>query len=106
MSVEQLKEFSKKVVEEESLKAEVKAIGLEDVDGLAELARKNGYQVEATDFQTLASEVGSNEELSDDDLEQVSGGIVTALAAAVVGAAAGVVSAGSAVASTTTGSGW
>ncbi|MER2492638.1 Nif11-like leader peptide family RiPP precursor [Catenovulum sediminis] len=106
MSVENLKEFSKNVVEDETLKKKVKAIGLEDVEGLAELARQNGYQVEAIDFQTLAAEVGTNEELSDDDLEQVSGGIVTALAAAVAGAAVGVGTAATAVTSTTSGSGW
>ena len=107
MSVEALKEFGKKVVEDEGLKAKAKEVGMENVEGMAKLAQDNGFDVTAEDFQAAANQAQSSGELSEDDLEKVAGGFVTAsLAVAAVGAAAGAASAGAAVAGTTAGGGW
>ena len=107
MSVEDLKKYSQMCVQDDALKAKAKDIGLENIDGQIEQAKTLGLNFSMEDLDTLAKEVGAGEaELSDDDLESVAGGFVTALAAAVVGASAGVVSAGAAVASTTSGGGW
>ena len=106
MSVEALKAYGKKCIEDEELRKKAKAVGVENIPGQVELAKSHGFDFTPEDLQSLAKEVGVEGELSEDELESVAGGFVTALAAAVVGASAGVVSAGAAVASTTAGSGW
>lgn len=102
MSVESLKAFAKKVVEDEELKKKAKAVGMENADGLVALAKENGFDVSKQDFEEVSKEAQSSGELNEDDLEQVAGGVV----AAGVAAAAGVVAAGAAVTQTTTSSGW
>ena len=106
MSVESLKKFSGIVAADVEMTKKVKEIGLEDVAGLCEYAQSQGHDVTPDDFTKLAAEVGGSDELSDDELDQVAGGFVTALAAAVAGAAVGVATAVTGVTSTTSGSGW
>ncbi|MBL4701099.1 MAG: class IIb bacteriocin, lactobin A/cerein 7B family [Phycisphaeraceae bacterium] len=107
MSVEDLKAYGKLCTANKEVMAAAKEAGLDNIDGQIEVASKNGLTFTQADLDALSKEVGAgSSELSEDDLENVAGGFVTALAAAVVGAAAGVVSAGSAVTSTTQGSGW
>lgn len=100
MSVESLKAFSKKVVEDEELKKKAKEVGMENVDGLVALAKENGFDVSKQDFEEAAKEAQSSGELNEDDLEQVAGGAVT------VGAAVAGVTAGTAVTQTTQAGGW
>jgi predicted ribosomally synthesized peptide with nif11-like leader len=106
MSVEDLKKYGKMCAEDDKLRAEAKKIGIDNIDGQIAHAKSLGLDFSAEDLQALSKEMGGEGELSEEDLEAVSGGFVTALAAAVVGAAAGVVGAGAAVTSTTGGSGW
>ena len=107
MSVEDLKKYSQMCVQDDALKVKAKDIGLENIDGQIEQAKTLGLNFTKEDLEVLAKEVGAGEaELSDDDLESVAGGFVTALAAAVVGAAVGVGTAATSVTSTTAGGGW
>jgi len=100
MSLEELKSFSKKVVEDAELKKKAKEVGMENVDGLIALAKENGFNVSKEDFEKAAKEAQSSGELNEEDLEQVAGGAVTA------GAVAGGVAAGAAVTQTTQSGGW
>lgn len=107
MSVEDLKAYGKLCTENEAVMASAKEAGLEDIDGQIAIAAQNGLTFTQADLEALGKEVGSgNAELSEDDLENVAGGFVTALAAAVAGAAVGVATASTAVTSSTSGSGW
>jgi len=117
MSLDALKDFGKKVMEDADLKAKAKKVGLENVDGIIALAKENGFDISKEDFVAAAKEVQSSGELSEEDLEKISGGLVTAMAVVVVGlvsvvgvavgAAAGVGAvAGASVTSTTQGGGW
>ena len=54
----------------------------------------------------LSDSIGESSELSENDLDSVAGGTVSATAASVVGAAVGVGAAVTGVTSTTSGSGW
>ena len=74
MSVQDLKAFGKKAMEDEALKAKAKAIGLENIDGVIALAKETGFEITKDDFKELAKEVEGSTELSDDDLKAVAGG--------------------------------
>ena len=100
MSVDAVKAFGQKVVEDEELKKKAKEIGMDNLDGIVALAKENGFDVSKEDFEAAAKEMQSSGELNEDDLEQVAGGVVT------VGAAAAVVGAGAAVTQTTQSGGW
>lgn len=101
MSIEALKDYSKRVMEDPEVKVEAKKLGLGDLAGQIDYAKGLGYSFSMEDIQELAKEVAPAEgELSEEELESVAGGFV------FVGVAAAVVSAGTGVTSTTTGSGW
>lgn len=106
MSVEELKAFGKKVVEDEKLKKKAKEIGMEDVEGIITLAKENGFDVSKEDMEAAAEEMKSTGELNEDDLEQVAGGFVTSTALAVGTAAVAVGTAATSVTSTTSSGGW
>ena len=106
MSLDALKDFGKKVMEDADLKAKAKKVGIENVDGIIDLARENGFDISKEDFEAAAKEAQSSDELNEDDLEKIAGGFVTSTAAAVVAAASAVVSASTAVTSTTHSGGW
>ena len=93
MSAESLKAFFAKVHSDPALTAKAKEIGTSDFKATEAFAKELGFEITDEDLTNYAKETQA---LSDDDLDNVSGGIVTA---AVVGAAA-------AVTSTTQGSGW
>ena len=101
MSIEALKDYSKRVMEDPEVKVEAKKLGLGDLAGQIDYAKGLGYSFSMEDIQELAKEVAPAEgELSEEDLESVAGGFIT------VSAAAAVVGAGATVASSTSGSGW
>jgi predicted ribosomally synthesized peptide with nif11-like leader len=106
MSVENLKEYARRCAADPVLREKAKAIGASNVDEQIVHATALGLPWTRIDLDAFRKEMEAEGELSEEDLEQVAGGLVTSTAAAVVGAAAGVVSAGAAVASTTSGSGW
>lgn len=99
MSVANLKAFGQKVVEDKELNKKAKEIGLNNIEGMIELAKENGYDICVEDFLKVAKDLESADELSDEDLEKVSGGTSVVAAAACVTAAA-------AVTSCCAGSGW
>lgn len=103
MSVEDLKKYAKACSEDPTLRDEAKKIGIENIQQQMEHAKKHGYHWNENDVQEFAKEMQADGELSEDDLEDIAGGVVTTSAAVVsavagvVGAGAGVVSAGTAV---------
>ena len=102
MSVDALKAFSKKCVENEDMKKRCKEIGLTDIDGLVAYGKEQGFDFSEKDFAALGKEAEASGELSVADLEHVAGGFVTgtAVTLGVVVAAVGV-GAGVGVAGTT-----
>ena len=80
----------------------MKEIGLDNVDGWITYSKNElGLEFSKEDMQALAEEVGPMDELSEEQLEQVAGGVVTStvgIVAGCVSAAAGVVSASVAIA--------
>ena len=95
MSVEALKEFLGKVGKDETLSEKVKTAGT-DGNALIGLGKEIGLEFTAEDMKALKAQQG--EELSDEELENVAGGFVTATAVSV---AAAVASASAAVATAT-----
>jgi len=89
MSVEALKEFGKKCLEDGEMKDKVKEIGLKNMGSIMSYAKEKGFDFNEDDMKALGKETQAEGELSESDLEQVAGGIVTSTAAAVVGIAAG-----------------
>jgi predicted ribosomally synthesized peptide with nif11-like leader len=93
MSLDSFKAFSQKVLEDQELKKKAKETGINNIEGIIALAKENGFEISKDDFEAAAKEFESKEELSDEDLEQVAGGVVTAsVALAAVSAAAAVTS--------------
>jgi len=92
MSVENLKAFGLKVVEDKELNRKAKETGLNNIEGMIALAKEYGYDISVKDFMDIAKEMESTDELSDEELEQVSGGTSLVAAAACVSAAAAVTS--------------
>ncbi len=103
MSVQDLKKFGQLCVENETVRARAKAIGLNDMPGQITYAKELGFDFSIADLQTLAQEAGiSKNELSEAELQQVAGGVVTttaavAVAGLVIGAGVGAAVAGGAV---------
>jgi len=111
MSVDALKEFGKKCIEDEEMKKKVKEMSMKNITAIISFAKENGYDISKEDFKKLGDEVQGSGELSEDQLEQVAGGIVTSTAAVVVGGNpwdSGVVGvpAGAASAAATSSGGW
>ena len=77
-----------------------------NLDGQIVNAKSLGLDWTKEDFAGFTKEMQAEGELSEEDLENVAGGIVTSTAAAVVGAAAAVVGAATAVTTTTAAGGW
>ena len=96
MSVENLKKYGKMCAEDEEVRAKAKEIGLQDIGGQIAYAKSLGLDISKGDFESLAKEAGyeKKDELSEDELKKVAGGVVTltaitALALIAVGGAAG-----------------
>jgi predicted ribosomally synthesized peptide with nif11-like leader len=92
MSVANLKAFGMKVVEDKELNRKAKETGLNNIEGMIALAKEYGYDISVQDFMDIAKEMESTDELSDEELEKVSGGTTVVAAAACVSAAAAVTS--------------
>ncbi|MBN4072082.1 Nif11-like leader peptide family RiPP precursor [bacterium AH-315-F18] len=91
MSLEDLKAYAAKVSNDDALKAKAKEVGLENTDGQIALAKELGFTWTTADMDALAKEGGAGKgELSDEQLESVSGGFtgVPGYTAVVVAAAA------------------
>ncbi len=94
MSTESLKQFIQKLGTDDALAGKFKGISA-DPNAVIALGKEQGYEFTAEDMKALKEQQG--DELSDQELENVAGGFVTATAvavgAAVVAAGAGVASA-------------
>ena len=78
MSVENLKKFGMLCAENEDVRKRAKEIGLNDFEGLMAYGREMNLDFSREDLATLAKDAGvSRQELSEEQLEQVAGGIYT-----------------------------
>lgn len=109
MSVADLKEYGRRAATDPAVRQKAKQIGLQNLTGQAEYAKTLGLNFTPDDMKELAKEVAPKGELSEAQLANVSGGIVSATAmaaAAVVGTAIAVGTAVTSVTSSTSGGGW
>lgn len=106
MSVADLKAYGKRAATDPAVRAKAKEIGLQNVAGQAAYAKSLGFNFTQEDMQALAKEVKPKGELSDEQLGNVAGGVVTTTAAAVATAVGGVATAAHAVTTSTSGRGW
>ncbi len=112
MSVENLKEYVRRCADEPELRAKAKEIGISDMDEHMRHAESLGLDWTKGDLVDFRKEVidaeGDLEDLSQEDLEQVAAGVITATAVVAVAAIAGVGAAGVAagVAAGAGGDGW
>lgn len=82
MSAESLKAFFAKVHSDPALTAKAKEIGTSDFKKTEAFAKELGFDITDDDLTNYVKETSA---LSDDDLDNVAGGIVTSLAVAAVG---------------------
>jgi predicted ribosomally synthesized peptide with nif11-like leader len=96
MSVKDLKAFGKKCAEDEKVRVKAKKIGVDNVDGMIAYAKELGFTITKADFQDLGKEAKKSNELSEEQLEKIAGGVFTSTAgvAAAVAAGAAVATAG------------
>jgi len=102
MSVENFRKFVVMTGQDKDLEEKVKAAGT-DVNALIDLGKGKGCEFTAQDMKDAYDQEVGDKELSDEELENVAGGFVSATAAVVagaVGAAAAVTSSSVAVATT------
>ena len=94
MSIENLKEYARRCATEPELRARAKALGLSDIEGHIREAGSLGLDWTSDDLDAFRKEVidaeGDLDDLSEEELEQVAGGIVSSTAALAVGVAVGV----------------
>ena len=78
MSVEDAKQYGQMIMEKEEVRKRAKEIGIADVEGQIAHARTLELDFTAEDLQALAKEAGfSEDELSDEQLESIAGGLWT-----------------------------
>jgi len=100
MSVENFKKFGQKCVDDSDVRKKAKEIGFDDLEGIVAYGKELGLDFSIDDMQSMADELGlSDQELSDEDLEKVAGGIFSATACAVAGAVGSVAGGSASVAS-------
>jgi predicted ribosomally synthesized peptide with nif11-like leader len=88
VSVENLKKYGQLCAEKEEVRKKAKEIGLQDLDGQIAYGKSLGLEFSKEDFAALAKEVGieKKDELSEEDLKKVAGGVVTVTGALVMSA--------------------
>ena len=103
MSVENLKEYTRRCAEDPELRARAKEIGMTDMDAHIRHAKSLGLEWTAADMAGFRKEVidaeGEGDDLDDERLEQVAGGVMTVTAAVLGAVVVGGVVVGSAAAS-------
>jgi predicted ribosomally synthesized peptide with nif11-like leader len=100
MSVENLKKYGKLCAEDGKIREKAKEIGTQDLDGHIAHAKTLGLDISREDFAALAKEAGidGKDELSEEDLKKVAGGIITITAFAMIATIGAVTGAGVAAA--------
>jgi predicted ribosomally synthesized peptide with nif11-like leader len=90
MSVENLKKYGQLCAEDEKVRAKAKEIGINDVDGQIAYGKSLGLEFSREDFQALGKESGieGKDELSEEELKKVAGGVITATIAVILGSVA------------------
>jgi lactobin A/cerein 7B family class IIb bacteriocin len=106
MSLQDLKAYGQLCAENPVHRQKAKEIGLQNVKGQAEYAKTLGLHFDQSDMEALAREAQPRGELSEKDLQAVSGGVATGVAVAVATAGVAVGTAVTAVTASTSGSGW
>jgi predicted ribosomally synthesized peptide with nif11-like leader len=95
VSVENLKEYVKLCAENEEVRKKAKEIGMKDLDGHVAHGKSLGLEFSKEDLAALAKEAGLNgkNELSEEELKKVAGGLgtitLTLLVLGFIGAIAG-----------------
>jgi predicted ribosomally synthesized peptide with nif11-like leader len=92
--VENLKKYGQLCTEQEEVRKKAKEIGLQDFDGQIAYAKTLGLEFSQEDCEALAKETGldKKDELSEEELQKVAGGVVTTtLALVALGGAAGAI---------------
>ena len=85
MSVADLKAYGKRAATDPVVRARAKEIGLQNIAGQAAYAKTLGFTFSAEDMAQLAKESTPKGELSDDQLKNVAGGVVTTTVAVIGG---------------------
>ena len=99
MSVENFKKFGQMCAENEEVRIKAKEIGISNLDGLMAYSKELGLEFSIDDMKNLADESGIVvDELSEEQLEQVAGGVFTTTVSGVAAAVGAVVGASAAVA--------
>jgi predicted ribosomally synthesized peptide with nif11-like leader len=100
MSVENLKKYGKQCAEDEKVRKRAKEIGTQDIDGQIAHAKSLGLDISREDFVALAREAGidGKDELNEEDLKKVAGGVFTTTILTLVGFVAVGVAGGAAAA--------
>lgn len=81
MSVADLKKLGQLCAEDEEVKAKVKEL-VTDEDDLIAYAAEHGLEITHGDLESLAEEVKSSGQLTEEQLEQVAGGVIAIVAGA------------------------
>ena len=98
MSVENFKKFGQMCADNIEVRNKAKEIGEYNVEGLVAYSKELGLEFSVEDMQAVVDEAGiTQDELSEEQLEQIAGGVATTTAGAVVAVVVGVVIIGAAV---------
>jgi predicted ribosomally synthesized peptide with nif11-like leader len=100
MSVDNLKKYGQLCAEDEKIRARAKEIGIKDMDGQIAYGKSLGLEFSREDFLALGKESGieGKEELNEEDLKKVAGGVATVTLAVILGSVAVAGGAGTAAA--------
>jgi predicted ribosomally synthesized peptide with nif11-like leader len=92
MSVENFKEYGRLCEENDEVRKKAKEIGLQDLNGQIAYAKSLGLEFSKEDLEAIAKEAGldGKDELSEEELKKVAGGIGSVTILLVV-AGAGIV---------------
>ena len=99
MSLENLKEYARRCATEPEMRQAAREIGIEDVDEHMSIAEGLGLEWGREDMLAYRRELVKGDDLEDisqEDLEQIAGGICTITAVVVVGVVAGAAAGGAA----------
>ena len=79
MSVENLKKYGQMCSENEEVRKKAKEIGVQNIEGQIAYAKTLGLEFSKEDAEALAKEAGvdKKDELSEEDLKKVAGGVFT-----------------------------
>jgi predicted ribosomally synthesized peptide with nif11-like leader len=88
MSVENLKKYGQLCAKNMEVREKAKEIGVKDLDGQIAHAKTLGLEFSREDLEALAKEVGldGQNELNEEELKKVAGGVLTLTVAASVAA--------------------